>query len=81
MIPHRLDIALKEAIQAHADRHGQGKQDLDEILTALAEVAATYLTDMPSATDTRRLFQIFGNRTIIFMDAKMRSCGSGTFEH
>jgi hypothetical protein len=81
MISHRLDTALREAIQAHADRNRQGMQDLNEILTALAEVAATYLTDVSSSTETRRLFQIFGNRTIIALDAKIRGSGRSTFEH
>jgi hypothetical protein len=53
MISHRLDTALREAIQAHADRNRQGMQDLDEILTALAEVAATYLADVPPSAETR----------------------------
>jgi hypothetical protein len=80
MISRRLDTALREAIQAHADRNRQGTQ-VDEILTALAEVAAAYLIDVPSSAETRRLFQIFGNRTIIAMDAKIRGSGRSTLEH
>ena len=48
MISRKLDVALHEAVQAHALRYSHGKLDLDKILMAIAELASSYLAELPS---------------------------------
>jgi hypothetical protein len=57
MISHRLDIVLNEAIQAHADRHRHGKLDLEQILSALGELAASYIAKEPRGRERQQLFE------------------------
>ena len=48
MISSKLDVALHEAVQAHALRHSHGKLDLEKILMAIAALASSYLAEVPS---------------------------------
>jgi hypothetical protein len=57
MISHRLDIALNETIQAHADRYRHGKLDLEQILSALGELAASYIAEEPRGRERQQLFE------------------------
>ena len=59
MISHRLDMAVEEAIQAHALRYHNGKLDLERILAALGEIAASYLAEIPRTCDRQRSFDKF----------------------
>jgi hypothetical protein len=56
MISSKLNIALHEAVQAHAQRYSQGKLDLGTVLLAIAELAASYLAEVPHGCERRRLF-------------------------
>ena len=56
---HRLDIALHEAIQAHAAHYSNGKLDLEKILSALGEIASSYLAEIPDRADRQRLFNAY----------------------
>jgi hypothetical protein len=42
-----LHTAIREAIQAHADRHRGGKIDVERALSALGEAATRFLADIP----------------------------------
>jgi hypothetical protein len=50
MISHRLDIALQEAVQAHADHHWNGVLEVEKILSALSQIAASYIAELPKGS-------------------------------
>ena len=56
MISYRLDIALQEAIQAHADQHKHGILEMEKILAALGELTASYLAEVPGGNQRQHLF-------------------------
>ena len=56
MISHKLEIALHEAVQSHAQHYNHGKLDLEKVLTAIAELASSYLAEVPPGCERRRLF-------------------------
>jgi hypothetical protein len=53
MISRNLAIALKEAVQAHADQRGGGMRDLDRTLSALADLASGLLAKLKTPADIR----------------------------
>ncbi len=72
MISHRLDIALQEAILEHALRYKHGALEVEAILSALGEMAATYLAEVPNVSDRQRLFKVFCTGIATGSDGKTR---------
>lgn len=56
MIDYRRDTAIHEAIIKHAERFHDGKLDLEATLTALAEVTASYLAEIPGREKRQAVF-------------------------
>jgi hypothetical protein len=53
MIARNLSVALLEAIKAHAEQHHRGMIDLDRTISALADVAASFLAELTTDHDRR----------------------------
>jgi hypothetical protein len=56
MISHKLDVVLHEAVQSHAQRYSHGKLDLEKVLSAIGELASSYLAEVPHGCECQRLF-------------------------
>jgi hypothetical protein len=56
MISHRLDVAIQEAILDHARRHKNGVLEVEAILSAVGEIAATFLAEVPGIALRQRLY-------------------------
>lgn len=56
MISRQLHVAIQEAIQEHADKHHGGVLDMERILSALGEVSAAYLAELPDTKQPQLIF-------------------------
>jgi hypothetical protein len=78
MIPRQLEAALREAIQAHADRHCAGTLDVTVVLVALGNLSGAYLGEFPSRQQSDVAFTSLGLRIAREMRQMHRARTSGS---
>jgi hypothetical protein len=76
---HSLAVAIREAIQAHADRYGHGKIDLDRTMAALGEVSSDLAAEIPDRLAACQALQAMILGTLYATEWKRRERGKDGF--
>src|SRR5262245_45938274 len=78
---HKLAVAIREAIQAHADTQHSGKLDLEKILSALGEVSSDFLSEIPDIVERGTIWAGFMKALMKAVDFKSLTRAEATLEH
>jgi hypothetical protein len=76
MIAPKLQTAIREAIQAHADRYSHGKIDLDRTMAALGEVSSDLVAEIPDPLQACQALQAMILGTLQATKWKRRARGN-----
>jgi hypothetical protein len=72
---NKLETELQESIQRFADKHWNGALDVEQVTTALAELAAAYLCEIPQPIEREQRLSRFVRKVARDTQANVQMIG------